>query len=483
MSRTTRVVLVLVLLAVTVSGCAINPVTGKRELSLVSPQQELAIGSEGYKAVAAEYGLYADPALQAYVDEVGQKVAKVSHMPTLAWHFTVLDDPVVNAFAMPGGYIYVTRGILAHMNSEAQLAGLLGHEIGHVTSRHSAQQLTQQQLYGLGLGVASIFSKTVAKYGDLAQQGLSLLFLKYSRDDEREADDLAVRYAAAAGYDPREIPATYVMLQRLGEGSGSRLPSFLSTHPDPGDRLNTTTALAQQAIQGKSNLAVNGRTYVQHLDGIAFGEDPRQGYFAGDLLYHPSLRFQMTLPTGWKHQNSRAAVASQEPGQKAVMQLSLANAGTLSPEAFAQRLVSAGKVAGAQGRAETIDGKPAWVGRLSIPQEGGTAAVMTAGWIRRADTLMFQVLGRSQQPGDADDAKILASLRSIRTLSDAARLNVTSDRVKVGKVAATGTLQATLQKLGATQPQYATDALINGLELDETVRAGTLLKWIVAGRH
>ncbi len=483
MNRVTRSFVLLVLLATVLSSCAINPVTGRRELSLVSPQQELAIGREGYKAVAAEYGLYADPALQAYVDQVGQKVAKASHMPELVWHFTVLDDPVVNAFAMPGGYIYVTRGILAHMESEAQLAGVLGHEIGHVTSRHSASQLTQQQLYGLGLGVASIASKTVAKYGDLAQQGLSLLFLKYSRDDEREADDLAVKYAAAAGYDPREIPATYVMLERLGEDSGSRLPSFLSTHPDPGDRVNTTAALARQAMQGRSNLVVNGRDYLQRLDGLAFGEDPRQGHFAGDVLYHPALRFAMTLPAGWKHQNSRAAVASQEPGQKAVLQLSLADAGALSPEAFAQRLVTAGKVAGAQGRAETIGGFPAWVGRLTIPQEGAAPALLTAGWVRRADTLMFQVLGRSQQPGDADEAKVLASLRSIRALTDAARLGVTSDRVKVEKVAATGTLQAVLQKLGAASAQLATDARINGLEPDETVRAGTLLKRVVPGKR
>lgn len=471
------------LLVAVVVGCAVNPVTGRRELSLVSPQQELAIGGEGYKAAVAEYGLYGDAALQAYVNEVGQKVAAASHLPGLAWHFTVLDDPSVNAFAMPGGYIYITRGILAHLNSEAQLAGVLGHEIGHVTHRHTAEQMTQQQLYGLGLGVASIASKTVAKYSDLAQQGLGLLFLKYSRDDETEADELGVSYAAAAGYDPREIPATYAMLKRVSDQAGQRLPGFLSTHPDPGNREVTTTALAQRAAQGRADLVVNGRSYVQRLDGLAFGEDPRQGYFVGEVFYHPALRFQMTLPAGWKYQNSRAALAAQEPSQKAVMQLTLADAGTLSPEAFAQRLVTGGKVAEARGRGETIGGFPAWVGRLSIPQENAAAAVMTAGWVRRADTLMFQVLGRSQQPGDADDGRILASLRSIRALSDAARLNVTSDRVKVEKVAATGTLQATLEKLGAAPAQFGTDALINNLELDETVRAGTVLKRIVAGKR
>jgi predicted Zn-dependent protease len=273
------------------------------------------------------------------------------------------------------------------------------------------------------------------------------------------------------------------MLQRIGGDSGSRLPSFLSTHPDPGDRVNTTTALAQKAAQGKSNLVVNGPGYVRRLDGLAFGDDPRQGYFAGDVLYHPAMRFQMTLPAGWKHQNSRAAVASQEPAQKAVMQLSLANAGTLSPEAFAQKLVTAGKVAGAQGKTETIGGAPAWVGHISIPQENAAAVVMTAGWIRRADTLMFQVLGRSAQAGDANDAKILASLRSFRALTDPARLSPRPDRVKVEKVVATATLEATLRRLGAAEAQLQADALLNNLEPDETVMAGTLLKLVVPGRR
>jgi predicted Zn-dependent protease len=483
MNRMTRVVLAAVLLGVTVPGCAVNPVTGRRELSLVSPQQELALGGEGYKAAVAEYGLYADPALQAYVNEVGQKVAAASHLPSLTWHFTVLDDPTVNAFAMPGGYIYITRGILAHLNSEAQLAGVLGHEIGHVTHRHTAEQMTQQQLYGLGLGVASIASKTVARYGDLAQQGLSVLFLKYSRDDETEADELGVGYAAGAGYDPREIPATYAMLKRVSDQAGQRLPGFLSTHPDPGNREVTTTALAQRAIQGRSNLLVNGRGYVQRLDGIAFGEDPRQGYFAGDVFYHPALRFQMALPAGWKHQNSRAAVAAQEPGQKAALQLSLASAGALTPEAHAQKLAARGKVAEVRGKSETIGGFPAWVGRVSIPQENAAATVLAAGWIRRADTLMFQVLGHSQQPGDADEGRIFASMRSVRALTDAARLDVTGDRVRVEKVGATGTLQATLERLGAAPAQFAADALLNNLELDETVHAGTVLKRVVAGRR
>src|SRR6266850_2183820 len=151
------------------AGCATNPVSGRREFTLVSAGQEAKMGEEGYKAVLSEYGAYDDSLVQKYVRGVGMRLAKVSQLPDLDWHFTVIDDPAVNAFAMPGGYIYITRGILAHLNSEAQLAGVLGHEIGHVTHRHSAEQLTRQQVTGIGLGVASLLSPTVSRYGDLAQ--------------------------------------------------------------------------------------------------------------------------------------------------------------------------------------------------------------------------------------------------------------------------------------------------------------------------
>src|SRR5438552_5428447 len=169
-----------------VAGCATNPVSGRRELSLVSTAQEDQIGREGYQAVLQEYGVYDDPRLQAYVDSVGQRLGRVSHLPNEHWKFTLLDDPTVNAFAMPGGYIYITRGIVAHLNSEAQLAGVLGHEIGHVPARHSAQRITQQQIAGLGLGVAGIVSGGFRRYSDAAQSALGIIFLKYSRDDETQ---------------------------------------------------------------------------------------------------------------------------------------------------------------------------------------------------------------------------------------------------------------------------------------------------------
>ncbi len=475
------------LLAVALAGsalsCATNPVTGRREISLVSTSQELAIGKEGYGAVLQEYGVYDDPALQAYVDSVGQAVARVSHLPNLAWKFTVLDDPTVNAFAMPGGYIYITRGILAHLQSEAQLAGVLGHEVAHVTARHSARQITQQQLATLGLGIASVLSETVQQYSQAAQTALGLVFLKYGRDDETQADQLGVDYATRAGWDPREIPGTYRTLKRVGERAGQRLPAFLSTHPDPGDREVRTGELARAAAAGKTGLRVQARGYLARLDGVVFGNDPRQGYFEGETFVHPALAFQMRFPAGWKTQNARAAVAAQEPNRAAVMQLTLEDARTLTPAQYFANLRATGKIAAAEGASETVGGFPAWVGRLSVPRQDGTAALLLAAGVRRAPEQFFRVLGQSASGTDANAAAILASARTFRALTDAAKLAAQPDRVRVLAAPRGGTFRAVVEGQGAQGASLDDLAILNDTEPDADVRAGETLKLVRPGRR
>jgi predicted Zn-dependent protease len=219
-------------------GCAINPATGKRQLVLISEAQEIAIGRESDESIVAQFGLYPDEALQDYVAGIGHDLAARSERPDLDWTFRVLDDPLVNAFALPGGYIYVTRGILAHFNSEAELASVLGHEIGHVTARHGVNQMSKAQLAQLGLGVASILApEEVQKFGGLATQGLGLLFLKFGRDDERQADDLGLRYIVNEGYDPRPMAEVFETLERVSRTSGGgRVPAWASTHPNPENR-------------------------------------------------------------------------------------------------------------------------------------------------------------------------------------------------------------------------------------------------------
>ena len=479
MNRTVRVLCAAAgLYALT--GCATNPVTGRRELSLVSSGQELKLGQQGYPAVIGEYGQYDDAALAAYVDSVGQRVARASHLPSLQWHFTVLDDPTVNAFAMPGGYIYITRGILAHLNSEAQLAGVLGHEIGHVTHRHTAEQMTHQQLVGIGYTALQIGVPQLQQYDAIAQQALGLMFLKYSRDHETQADELGVSYATLAGYDPHEIPSTYAMLKRVSQAAGSSIPPFMSTHPDPGDREVRTGQLANQAAAGKSGLKIGQREYLKHLEGVVYGRDPREGYFEGTRYFQPALDFQIDFPAGWQTQDSRSAVIAADGSNRGQMQLTLAQGGDATPTAFAQSLMSSGQALNVQGTSERVGGYDAWVGVVTVQGQSGPTR-LDAAFIRVSREVMYQFLGLSAVPGDPVDHAIFLAMRSFRAIEDRSRLKVTPARVQLAQAPAAGTLQAQLDHLGPLGIKPDEIAVVNNLELDEPVMEGKTLKLVRPG--
>src|SRR4029453_3898442 len=236
------------------AACAVNPATGKRQFSLVSMDDEVAMGQQEAQKVAASMPILQNQPVQDMVKRVGMEMAKASERPTLPWNFTVLDDPVVNAFALPGGPIFITRGILTNMNSEAELASVVGHEIGHVTARHSASQISKQQVASAGLGVASIISQTAAQYAGIAEQGLGLLMLKYGRDDETQADPLRFRYMLKGSWDPGEAVKMFHMLTRISGGEqAGKPPEWMSTHPDPGNRAERATArLKELAIDPDS---------------------------------------------------------------------------------------------------------------------------------------------------------------------------------------------------------------------------------------
>jgi len=226
-------------------ACATNPVTGRRELSLISESQEVAMGLEAAKQASAQMGVYPDSQLQRYVSSLGMTLAKSSERPGLPWSFTVIDDPVVNAFALPGGPIFVTRGILGYMNSEAELVSVLGHEIGHVTAKHSVNQMSKAQLAQIGLVGVMIAKPELAGLADLGSQAMGLLFMKFGRDDETQSDDLGFRYMTQAGYDPAEMAEMFKTLDRTSGGS-DETPEWLSTHPNPGNRVATINAAIEE---------------------------------------------------------------------------------------------------------------------------------------------------------------------------------------------------------------------------------------------
>ena len=230
------------------AACATNPVTGKKQMSLLSEAEELAIGQQQDVEIRREMGVYDDPELQRYVSDIGQELARNSHRPNLPWSFTIVDSPAINAFALPGGYVYLTRGILAYLDDESELAGVLGHEIGHVTARHAAQAYTRQAQASLGLMVLSIFVPSTQPFTDLGATGLGVLFLRHGREAELEADRLGVEYGSGAGYDPAGVPRFLATLARVNALSERGMPNWLSTHPDPGSRVTKAEPVAGKFV-------------------------------------------------------------------------------------------------------------------------------------------------------------------------------------------------------------------------------------------
>ncbi len=464
----------LVVLAV-VAACARNPVTGKRQLALVSEKQEIELGKESAQQVTESMGRYPNPKVQAYVEEIGKRLAAHSERPNLPWSFTVIDDPVVNAFALPGGPVFVTRGILTHMNSEAELASVLGHEIGHITARHSVEQLSKAQLAQLGLGVGSILSPDLAQLGQVAGAGLQLLFLKFGRDAERQADELGFKYMTAQRYDPREMAHVFTTLERSSaqQGQGGRVPEWLSTHPDPGGRAKKASERA--AALKDPGTKTDRDEYLARLQGMTFGEDPRQGFFQGDAFLHPDLAFRMDFPAGWQKANTPGAVVAISSKKDAAIQLSAA--GKLSPEEaakkfFAQQGVKPASLAGG-------GSPPAGARYFEAQTEQGPLGGLVAFLPHGGGTFMLVGYTGAQNLAAYDPA-FRASLASFGPLTDPAALGVQPARIELVKVPRDMSIAEFAAQFPSTAPPEVV-ALVNGVPKDGRLEAGRTAKRIVGG--
>ena len=298
-----------------------NPVTGQKERSVLSESSEVALGVKEHREVLQEYSVVDNPAVQAYVNALGQRLARLSHRSQLEWHFTVLDSPEINAFALPGGYVYVTRGIMAYMESEADLAGVIGHEIGHVTARHGAQRATRQQDAGLGVLAAAVLGAVLESKGaggvgqvvsEASQAAAAGYIASYGREQELQADGLGAEYLARAQFNPSNMVDVIRVLKSQEQfaadqarAQGRAVPatnSWLASHPSNDQRL---AAIGQLAAQYKGQYGDEGRTrYLQMLDGLAFGESARQGLTRGRQFYHPVFGMAITAPAQWSIQNA-----------------------------------------------------------------------------------------------------------------------------------------------------------------------------------
>lgn len=344
MNRPTFHPLSWLLCAALLTGCGsavINPVTGQAERSVMSEQAEVAAGAKAHQQVLQEYGVVRDARVQAYVNNLGQRLAKLSHRDQLQWHFTVLDSPEINAFALPGGYVYVTRGIMAYLQSEAELAGVMGHEIGHVTARHGAQRATRQQDAGLGVLAATVLGAVLESQGvsgagrlasDVSQTAAAGYIASYGRDQELQADSLGAEYLARTAFDPRNmvhvigaLKAQERFAQDQARAAGRAAPSgssWLASHPSNDQRLQQITQLADQY---RGNYVDEGRArYLQISQGLVFGDSAEQGLTRGQQFYHAGLGIAITAPPGWHIQNEPSKLALVNPAGDAALMVQVA---------------------------------------------------------------------------------------------------------------------------------------------------------------
>jgi predicted Zn-dependent protease len=466
-------------LLLALAGCATNPATGRRQLTLVSEQQEIQMGQQADQEASAAIGLYDERGLGAYVQQVGGTLAAQSERPALQWTFRVANDSAVNAFALPGGYIYVTRGILTHMSSEAELAAVLGHEIGHVTARHTVSQMTKAQLANVGLALGMILRPQLMNYGNLAELGLNLLFLKYSRNDENQADELGLRYVSRTHYDPDPMITLFTTLDRISSAEGEgRMPNWLSTHPNPGNRIQHMSQLISALPPGQKGETLRRDEFLRHIDGMVFGEDPREGFFEGNVFYHPELRFRFAFPQGWKTNNQKQAVGAISPNQDAVVVITMA--GRQSPEQAAREFFSQ----------QGIQQGPAWRGDINgLPAVANQfAAVTDQGQLRGIAAFLnhggkvFQILGYTPASRYGQyDRDITAALNSFQRETDRRILSVQPKHLEVVPVQREMTLREFYQRYPSTVP-ISTIAIINEVDENGRLPAGTQAKRVVGGQ-
>jgi predicted Zn-dependent protease len=467
-----------------VISCVVNPVTGKKQIMLMSEAQEIQLGLTYDPQVMATFGPYPDNNLQNFVQEKGAELGKISHRPNLEYHVKVVDSPVVNAFAVPGGYVYLTRGILAQLNNEAELIGVMGHEIGHIAARHTVSQQSKQQLAQLLLIGGMIASEKFAQYAQYALQGMQLLFLKFSRDDERQADALGVEYSSKIGYDAHKMADFFKVLQKmsLAESQGG-VPTFLSTHPDPGDRYNDVNKSATQ-WQTQLNLAdykVNQDAYLQMINGIIYGEDPRQGYVEGNVFYHPELKFKFSFPTGWTLTNSPLQVTITPSDEKALILFTLSSQKTLET-AVDSTMIQYGLDLQGSKRA-TVNGLQAILTQAKqVTQDQSTGASQTnmvLSYFISYNNLIYVFHGVTTQ---ADFNSYTNTFNSTMTtfakLTDASKINVKPKKVQVVKVQRAGTLADAFSYYRVSQDKQNELALLNDLELTDQVPVGKMIKII-----
>ncbi|MDH3404539.1 MAG: M48 family metalloprotease [Acidobacteriota bacterium] len=470
----------LAFVSIALVACALNPATGRKQLSFFSESYEIELGAEVDREFLTTSREYEDAGLHRYVAELGGRLAAVSERPDLPWTFRLADDEIVNAFALPGGRIYVTRGLLAHLNREAELAGVLGHEIGHVSARHAVNGLSRELAITAGVLAGLALFDVDDDAQAIAALGLGLLFLKFGRNQERQADELGVRYAERAGLDPWGVVDVLRVLEQVSRAQGDGwFPVWLSTHPDPEgrwQRLAAETGLDPAPRPGAVQPEVDA--FLDRLDGLVYGPDPRHGVIRGNVYVHLRDRFQWTLPAGWEVERQGQMVAAGNAEQNGQVVL-LPRLAATEREAAAAFAAEDGVRAG-ESWDENLGGLAARLVRFDGGLDGEEVRGLAA--FVRTPARVVSVLGVSASDSwSRNQLELERSVRSIGRVADPQHRAAAPDRLAIVTLDRSMTVGEIARRY-SPQEEPAVLALLNQVDVDAPLPAGRRVKTIRAGR-
>ncbi|MEX1010604.1 MAG: M48 family metalloprotease [Balneolaceae bacterium] len=488
----TSILLPLVLL-ILVSGCVIqqNPVSGNKRLFGWSWEREVQLGREADEQFVAQFGLYEEDEVAEYVRQIGEDMLSVSHMRRedtpnrfreTEFTFRLLDSPVINAFALPGGYVYVTRGLMAHMNNEAQFAVVMGHEIGHVAARHASQRAIRQTIGQIAVIGGAVIGQEVLGLpgGDLLQvsgMAMELLFLSYSRENERESDRLGVEYAAMRNYRAAEGAAFFTSLKRISERHGQVIPNLLSSHPDPGEReQEIPRQAAEWESAGHSQDRLEEERWLNMISGMIYGENPRDGFERDGWFNHPNLKFRYAIPDRWSLINQPDQVILVNEEQSAISRLSM-DPEAESPEQSIQEITASEEITIVEEGSVNRDGwGAAWETVARARTEDGSPLGLHL-FALEFDGRIYRFLNYSvEEEFDEKLPEFRQLVRSFERLEDPVLLTIEPVRIAVTEISRAGQLSEFLPDPIPMGIEPLEIAIMNQVELDEELPAGRLLK-------
>lgn len=486
------VLIFMVVALIAASGCVsvqTSPVSGKSRLYGYSWQEELKLGQEADSEIIAQYGLYDDPELSAYVSRLGEELLKVSHFnradtpdeyKNTAFTFRVLNSPVVNAFALPGGFVYVTRGLLNHLNNEAQLMVVLGHEIGHVAARHASQRAAEQQLGQFAMIGGAVLGQSLGYDGgkilQLSGTTAQLLFLSYGREDERESDQLGVEYAAMEGYNAAEGAKFFTSLKRISEKSGASIPSHLSSHPDPGEREENIPELAAEwAQEGYTLETINEDEYLNMISGLMYGQNPREGFVEDDIFYHPDLAFLFPIPSGFQVINQPTAVILVNEAQDAIVQFSI-DSQSDSPKAAVSSFMGQEGFSLQAENALRVHGFEGYEAEATTTTEDGSSITLNYSAVEYAGNIYTFLSYSSTESFASYKNRFNAVVTGFDELKDQSKLTVEPVRIQLVRVRESAPFRSFLPNRLPMGIEPLDVAILNQVELDEAIPRGRTLK-------